>query len=172
MKIKPYHQEWVEPLAKHLQDLHSEWLPLMGLQGWRDESFVDLEATDDGALTHGMVEAADWEYERFMIRYSPNLLTKLQDDPGFVEWVVVHELSHIVSCPIRDLLMDMLDEISEDEDAAEVILERLAVRLDDQWTSRNATALIAARENGRRLAASERSGVAAFFAERKLSLEE
>lgn len=151
MDVKPYPQDWVQPLVERLESLHRQWVPILGLDGWRDESYIDLNAADDGSLTHGVVEAADWEYERFRIRYSPNLLNFGDDD--FVEWVVVHELSHVVAAPIRDLLLDLLDEVADDEDGAEVVLERLALRMDDQWTSRTATALIKAESYGRLLAA-------------------
>lgn len=130
-------------LMERIRALHAEWMPILGLGDWTDQSYVCEEP--DGK-TYAEVEKMQWEYKRFAIRYFPDLA--LHDD-DFLEAIVLHELIHVLRDPERRLLFDLIDQVDTEEDDLGDTLREFYRMHDERLTTELAHALIRARRAGR-----------------------
>jgi HAMP domain-containing protein len=103
-----------ERLAQRFRPLQEKWKRLLGLDDWTDTSTV---ATKGDGKTWAECNA-QWEYKRFAITYYPNA-AQLDDD--LFEWVVVHELVHVLLSPLISLVDELGTVLDEDEDATSLV---------------------------------------------------
>lgn len=126
-----------DELWAKIQGLHAKWAPILGLGDWQDMSYLD-HGEHDGVFAEVVMN--QWEYKRFRIRYTSEMLKK--ED---LEAVVVHELVHVLTAPIRNIVEGLLSRSDEDDDSLLSYFFRLH---DERATTEIASALRRA-ESGR-----------------------
>jgi hypothetical protein len=120
--------------VEKIQGFYDRWVPIMGLEKWNGELMLD---PDDKTTTIADC-CAQWEYKRFTITVYPPILPL---NIRRAEWVIVHELVHVLYQPLRDMLAALLEQVDED---AQEVLDLMYDKHEDRVTSEVADALLRA----------------------------
>lgn len=128
-----------EELEAKIEEHHKDWIEILGMIDWQDQSFV---AEESDGRTYAEVTKLQWEYKRFQVKYSPDLGL---GGPQHVEETVIHELVHVLMDPLRRLVIELLDIADEDDDEAFDLIRELFRLHDERVTTEIAKALYRAR---------------------------
>lgn len=118
-----------DQVGARLWPVHAKWRGFLGLDEYDDTSYL---STDDNGGTYGECELISWEYRTIRIKYYP-LVGTLDDDR--LEWVVVHEMLHVLTVPNRKMLEGMADKFDDDDEGTQQALLDALRLIDERVTS-------------------------------------